>query len=87
VPALDYFRVENGALCWDDLWIRAGFDGERSADYSANGEFIAGDQPSCAPVGGGYRVVALKVKRSGDRRFSREVRVHLIDRRIVGIER
>jgi len=87
VPALDYFRVENGALCWDDLWIRAGFDGEHSADYSANGQFIAGDQPSCAPVGGGYRVMALKVKRSGDRRFSREVRVHLIDRRIVGIER
>jgi hypothetical protein len=87
LPPLDYFRVENGSLCWDDLWIRAGFDGERSADYSADGRFIARGEAPCAAVGDGYRVVALRVKRNGERRFSREVRVHLIDRRIVGVER
>jgi hypothetical protein len=87
VPAIDYFRVESGALCWDDLWIRAGLDGERSAEYSANGRLIARDEPPCTPVGDGYRVVALRVKRNGERKFSREVRVHLIDRRVVGVER
>ena len=86
-PPLDYFRVERGALCWDDLWITAGLADDHSADYEANGAFIARDQPRCVAVGGGYRVVALRVKRSGERRFSREVRVHLIDRRIVGVER
>ncbi len=86
-PPLDYFRVENGALCWDDLWITAGLDGERSAEYDADGALIARDQPRCVAVGGGYRVVALRVKRNGARHFSRAVRVHLIDRRIVGVER
>ena len=87
VPPLDYFRVEKGALCWDDLWIRAGFDGEGAAEYSANGQLIARGDPPCAAVGGGYRVMALAVKRTGERHFSRAVRVHLIDRRIVGVER
>ena len=71
MPPLDYFRVEKGALCWDDLWISGGFDGERSAEYSANGDLIAADQPRCAPVGGGYRVMALSVKRSGERALAR----------------
>src|SRR5207253_10975798 len=87
LPPLDYFRVENGALCWDDLWIEAGLAGERSADYSANGALVARDAPRCATVGRGYRVIALRVRRNGERSFSREVRVHLIDRRIVGVER
>ncbi|HEX8952742.1 MAG TPA: hypothetical protein VF945_12890, partial [Polyangia bacterium] len=79
-PPLDYFRVERGALCWDDLWIEGGLAAAGSADYSANGAFIARDRPRCAAVGGGYRVVALRVRRDGERRFSREVRVHLVDR-------
>jgi hypothetical protein len=87
VPPLDYFRVESGALCWDDLWITAGLGADHSADYSANGAFIGRDEPRCIAVGGGYRVVALRVRRNGERGFSREVRVHLIDRRIVGLER
>ena len=87
LPPLDYFRVENGALCWDDLWIAAGFAGEQSANYSANGVFVAGDAARCATVGRGYRVVSLRVRRPGERQFSRDVRVHLIDRRIVGVER
>jgi hypothetical protein len=88
LPPLDHFRVDRGAVCWDDLWIDAGFAAERSTEYSANGRFIARDAPRCAPIGGGgYRVVALRLRRNGDRRFSRDVRVHLIDRRIVGVER
>jgi len=88
LPPLDHFRVEGGALCWDDLWITAGFADPASTDYTANGRFIAGGAPRCTDVGGsGYRIVALRLKRSGDRHFSREVRVHLIDRRIVGLER
>jgi hypothetical protein len=87
LPSLDYFRVENGALCWDDLWIDGRLGDERSADYSANGALIARDAPRCTPVGRGYRVIALRVRRNGERSFSRDVRVHLIDRRIVGVER
>ena len=87
LPPLDYFRVENGALCWDDLWITAGLGGDRSADYEADGVVVPRDQPRCVAVGGGYRVVALRVRRAGERHFSRAVRVHLVDRRIVGVER
>ena len=79
--------MENGALCWDDLWIAAGLGGEHSADYQADGVVVPRDQPRCVAVGGGYRVVALRVRRNGERRFSGAVRVHLIDRRIVGVER
>jgi hypothetical protein len=86
-PALDYFRVENGALCWDDLWIAAGFGGERAAAYEADGAVLADGAPRCVSVAPGYRVVSLSVRRSGERHFSRAVRVHLIDRRIVGVER
>ena len=87
-PPLDYFRVESGQLCWDDLWITAGLDDERSADYLADGRLVARDQPRCAPVAArGYRVVVVRVRRNGERHFSPEVRVHLIDRRIVGVER
>jgi hypothetical protein len=74
VAPLDYFRVEGGALCWDDLWIEAGL----AADDGAR---------RCTPVGSGYQVVPLRVKHAGERHWSREVRVHLTDRRIVGVER
>ncbi|HEY2745187.1 MAG TPA: hypothetical protein VGL86_11210, partial [Polyangia bacterium] len=87
VPALDWFRVERGALCWDDLWIAGGLDGEGSAEYSVDGVPLAHGAPRCATVERGYQIVALRVRRGGERRFSRPVRVHLIDRRIVGVER
>jgi hypothetical protein len=87
VPPLDYFRVDKGALCWDDLWIVAGFGDERSADYSANGAVLERGGARCAAVGDGYRVLSLRVRRNGERQFSRDVRVHLVDRRIVGVER
>ncbi|MDB4970908.1 MAG: hypothetical protein JWN44_6597 [Myxococcales bacterium] len=84
---LDYFRVENGQLCWDDLWIAAQLDGERSADYEANGRPIPRDQARCTAVGRGYQVVSLTVRRNGQRHFSAPVNVHLSDRKIVGVER
>jgi hypothetical protein len=84
VAPLDYFRVERGELCWDDLWIDAGLGDEQSAAYDADGQVRVS---RCAPVGRGYRVVSLRVRRAGERRFGPAVRVHLIDRRIVGVER
>jgi hypothetical protein len=87
MPALDWFSVDGGALCWDDLWIVAGLGVAGSADYSADGETLPHGAARCVAVGGGYRVVALRVRRSGERHFSQPVRVHLIDRRIVGVER
>ncbi|MCU1278162.1 MAG: hypothetical protein JWM53_1708 [bacterium] len=87
VPPLDYFRVESGALCWDDLFITYGFGGEGSAEYAVDGKLLPRDASRCTTVRGGYRVVSLRVKRNGERKLSRDVRVHLIDRRIVGVER
>ncbi len=86
VAPLDHFRVEGGRLCWDDLWIDAGLDGEGSAAYRANGREL---EERCAGVGrgGGYRIVKLAARRQGERRFGPEVKVHLIDQRIVGVER
>jgi len=86
-PPLDWFRVEDGALCWDDLWIVAGLDGEGSAEYAVDGVPLARGAPRCAAVGRGYQIVKLRVRRGGERHFSREVRVHMLDRRIVGVER
>jgi hypothetical protein len=31
VAPLDYFRLEGGRLCFEDLWIRAGLDGARAS--------------------------------------------------------
>lgn len=84
VAPLDYFRVERGQLCWDDLWIDAGLDDEGSAVYITDGRAT---RDRCASVGGGYRVVTVRARRPGQRHASPTVKVHLIDRRIVGIER
>ena len=65
LPPLDWFRVENGALCWDDLWVEAGFDGAGTAQYSVNGAIRARGAPRCFAVGGGYQIVALRVRRGG----------------------
>jgi hypothetical protein len=85
-PALDYFRVERDRLCGDDLWLAAGLGGARGTAYQADGRVLDGDA-RCTPVGRGYRVVTLRVRRPGQRRFGPPVRVHLIDRRIVGVVR
>jgi hypothetical protein len=85
VAALDHLRIAGGRLCWDDLWIAAGLDGEGSAKYRADGREQA---ERCVSVDGkGYRIVTLAAKRQGESRFGPELRVHLVDRRIVGVER
>jgi hypothetical protein len=88
VAPLDYFRVENGQLCWDDLWVVAGLGRDGEAEYEADRRMIPRDGPRCTPIGGDeYRVISLRVRRSGDRHFSPTVRVHLTQRRIVGVQR
>jgi hypothetical protein len=84
VAPLDRFRVDHEQLCWDDLWIDGGLDVERSARYEADGARL---RDRCVPVARGYRIVALRARRSGERRLGPTVKVHLIDRRIVGVER
>jgi hypothetical protein len=85
LPPLDYFRVAGERLCWDDLWSEAGLGD--AATYMADNIVVGRDVGRCAPVGPGYRIVSLRVRRAGERHFSRPVRVHLVDRRIVGVER
>ena len=87
LPPLDYFRVERDRLCWDDLWLAAGLGGAGAATYEADGRVLPAGAAPCTPVGRGYRIVTLRVRRPGARRFGRPVRVHLIDRRIVGVAR
>jgi hypothetical protein len=84
---LDYFRVDGAELCWDDLWILAGLDDEQSARYRVDDRVLSPASPRCVLVGEGYRVVTLAARRRGQARFGPSVRVHLVDRRIVGIER
>jgi hypothetical protein len=92
---LDGFRFDGARVCFDDLWITAGLGGGAWTQYRAESD--GAELPvlrDCAelPRRAGYRVLALTVKRPGDRRFSRPVRVHLVEaadgaRRFVGIER
>jgi hypothetical protein len=85
LPALDHFRVERGRLCFDDLWLDAGLGGEAATQYFADSALLDG---RCGKLSQAhYGVVALRVKRPGQRRASAPVRVHLIDGRIVGVER
>jgi hypothetical protein len=71
---LDYFRFETGRLCYDDLWLAAGLEGEaRARDVT---RCIAADTSP------GYHVVALARDGRGPR-----VKVHYIGDHVVGIER
>ncbi len=40
VAALDYFRVEAGALCWDDLSVEAGLGDASGQRYRADGKLV-----------------------------------------------
>lgn len=84
VSPLDNFVVQGRRLCWDDLWIDAGLDRPGSALYRAGTQE---QLERCTDVGGGYQIVTLSARRPGKSRFGPSVKVHLIDRRIVGIER
>jgi hypothetical protein len=89
---LDRFRLEGDRLCFEDLWITAGLG--TTAEYQAreSGTTRAVDARCVAlPFSDGYRIVTLRARRPGDRRFGREVQVHFRDhggvRHILGIER
>jgi hypothetical protein len=92
VAALDRFRLDGDRLCFDDVWIDAGLGGERATEYQMSGDGVRRGSNRCAVLepGEGYRVIALGVRRPGERRFS-TVRVHVMDegarRRILGVER
>jgi hypothetical protein len=94
VAALDRFRFDGDRLCFDDVWIEAGLGGERATEYQLSGDGVRAAPPArCAVLDAreGYRVVALAVRRPGERRFSAPVRVHVMEeggrRRILGVER
>ena len=92
LTALDHVHFADGALCFEDLWLRAGLGG--SARYAAReGRAQLLIQPSngnehcvALPARSGYRVVSLSVERAGLKR-ARPLQVHLIDRRVIGLER
>jgi hypothetical protein len=96
VAALDYFRVSDGSLCWDDLWVEAGLGEAPAQHYRVDGRLLPPDT-RCAvlppPSPSGYRVLSLQAQRPGRRSFGPRLRVHLrsgADGRgwhLVGIER
>ncbi|HZS40587.1 MAG TPA: hypothetical protein VFF06_27330, partial [Polyangia bacterium] len=93
LPALDHFRLDADRLCFDDLWLDAGLGGDHATAYSMTGDGVTASPHRCAQLApfDGYRIVALRVRRPGERKFSRAVNVHLMEesgrRRIIGIER
>ena len=91
VTALDYFRVEGGRLCFDDLGAAAGIGAARVAASDgrhALAVVTAGSGGACVEgaAGPGYHVVALSQSRQ-DARATPPVRVHLASGRVVGVER
>lgn len=95
VAPFERFRFVEGQLCFDDLVVVHGFD-RRPAEYAAQGAgaVLSGvDGKRCAslPQGDGYHIVTLRVRRSGERRLGRPVRVHYVEeqhaRHVVGLER
>jgi hypothetical protein len=93
LPALDHFRLDGDRLCFDDLWLDAGLGGGRATAYGMSGAGVTAGLHRCAVLAPklGYRIVALRVRRPGERGFSLPVRVHIMEeatrRRILGIER
>jgi hypothetical protein len=96
VAALDFFHFDGDRLCFDDLWVVAGFGGQQVTEYAVKGAQLAQPQDGATQCVGlqpqsGYRVVELKVKRAGERKPGPAVRVHFVEgdgpRRIIGIER
>jgi hypothetical protein len=92
LAALDYFHVENGRLCFDDLWLRAGLGGHPRYFAREGGDILRvranGDGTACAdllPLDD-YRVVELKLT-DDERHRGTPVRVHLKHSHIIGVER
>ncbi|HEX6835031.1 MAG TPA: hypothetical protein VF334_00585 [Polyangia bacterium] len=91
VTALDYFRVEGGRLCFDDLGAAAGLgaaritasDGGRARAVVSS---VAGGACVEGVAGSGYHVVALSASRP-QARATPPVRVHVASGRVVGVER
>ena len=81
---LDNFTLTGRRLCWDDLWIDAGLDNPGSAVYRVGAHE---QRERCTDVGDGYQILTLRVHRVRDKGFGPSVRVHLFDRRLIGIER
>ena len=84
---LDHFVLRGRTLCFDDLWVESGLGSAasyRSSEGEVRGRCVA------LPARDGYRVVALRVQRAGERSPSLPVRVHVImygdAGHIVGIE-
>jgi hypothetical protein len=91
--ALDYFRIENSRLCFDDVWLLAGLGGTAAVRaFEAERELpveTTSESTGCAilPRRGGYRVITLDVKRPDRPEPHPPVRVHITGRGIIGIER
>ena len=100
VAPLDHFRLRGERICFEDLWLTAGLGGEAGTDYAAReptsryGAPLAVDAATrCVslPWASGYRIVELRVRRPGDRRYGPAVQVHLVERQglrhVLGVER
>jgi hypothetical protein len=92
VAALDYFQIDAGRLCFDDLWMDAGL-GE-TPDYMANldgkHELAVSDRCVELRTNSGYHVVAFSVGGSASRQ-RHTVQVHVVadarGARVVGVRR
>jgi hypothetical protein len=93
VAPLDYFRFNGDQLCFADLWIDAGLGGDGGTEYAAHERTTVVSTGRCIAVEprAGYRVVELRARRPGERKFGPAVAVHFIEddggRRIVGVAR
>ena len=96
VAPFDDLRLDGGRLCFQDLWVRSGFGGDRWTSYLAveeggGSQTVDGQRCVMLPAREGYRVITLSARRPGERRFGPALKVHLVEkdgaRRIVGLER
>ena len=87
--ALDHFDLRGRTLCFDDLWEEAGLG--NGATYHASEGTLRDRCVTLPPRAVGYRIVALSVRRPGERKPALPVRVHLVMRpdggHIIGVER
>ena len=93
VAALDYFRPDGGRVCFDDLWLAAGFGGEPGYEARLDRTRVP-VVDRCVAVGhDGYHVLTLTVGEAGSKapRPRHHVKVHVVsDRRglrVIGVER
>jgi hypothetical protein len=92
MAALDYFRFENGRLCFDDIWLRSGLGGQPRYFAHENRRILAvrgaGDATGCVDIGAGngYRIIELRLT-DDERHRGTPVRVHIKSGHILGVER